>query len=109
MNSHTSISKQKPCPLSTYASEVGLKAESECKTCPPGHYCVGFGLTKPSGPCNAGYFCPSGSIHPDEEDCAKGSYCPEGTAKPIECPAGEERNMPTDILAAWLTIIALNR
>merc|ERR1712198_7590 len=80
--------KPTPCPLSTYASEVGLKAESECKTCPPGHYCVGFGLTKPSGPCNAGYFCPSGSIHPDEEDCAKGSYCPEGTAKPIECPAG---------------------
>merc|ERR1712198_156843 len=80
--------KPTPCPLSTYASEVGLKAESECKTCPPGSYCVGFGLNKPSGPCNAGYFCPSGSIHPDEEDCAKGSYCPEGTARPIECPAG---------------------
>jgi len=80
--------KPTPCPLSTYASEVGLKAESECKTCPAGHYCVGFGLTKPSGPCKAGYFCPSGSVHPDEEDCTKGSYCPSGTGKPINCPAG---------------------
>ena len=74
--------------MGTFTNMEGLKAKDECSICPEGFYCVGLGLTTPSGLCQAGHFCPPGSIHPDEGDCPKGHYCPEGCGAPLLCPSG---------------------
>lgn len=100
-----------PCPAGTYGGLDSLKASSECKDCPKGHYCprasvfptaCGTGTyldttrAQASGECKkcpAGTVCPFyGLTHPYTEIyCEPGHACPSGTSFKYEnpCPDGK--------------------
>ncbi|XP_070551430.1 uncharacterized protein [Ptychodera flava] len=79
------------CPIGTFSNSTGLKQESECYSCTPGHYCETPGLVEPTGPCDEGYYCPAGqsSPTPAEYNCTTGHRCPTGSPSPEPCPSGE--------------------
>uniref|UniRef100_A0AAV2J1Z8 Sodium channel regulatory subunit beta-3 n=1 Tax=Knipowitschia caucasica TaxID=637954 RepID=A0AAV2J1Z8_KNICA len=87
-----------PCPPGTVQRKLGASSSNDCIACPPGLFCAGYGLSKPSGLCDPGYFCPSGSISSNSSDlqdnstenhiCPVGHFCPPGTGLPHPCPAG---------------------
>lgn len=85
-----------PCPPGTYNPVRGASNETSCLACPPGKYCNGTGLVKPSGDCDAGYFCALGASLPKPLDssggiCPTGKYCPVGSERPLGCPEGTYR------------------
>ncbi|KAG5176571.1 hypothetical protein JKP88DRAFT_242363 [Tribonema minus] len=103
-------SRQRPCAAGTFSGR-SAGAQSECTTCPLGHYCpltaaapipcpagfpgTGPGLTSPqcsasgASACVAGYFCPRGSHSAKQEECGgDGVYCPAGSAAPLPVGAG---------------------
>ena len=92
---------QYPCPAGTYSNASGLISESQCKLCPPGHFCGIAGLTWydvdgiVAGMCSAGYYCTLGSpsAMPSSNstygsECTPGYYCPSGSGDPQPCDPG---------------------
>ena len=84
-----------PCPKGTFGNRPGLKEESECSDCLPGHYCGTEGLSNVTDLCNAGYWCkkkaetatPSGTEN--FGPCPSGGYyCESGSSTPQRCPVG---------------------
>ena len=67
--------------------------DEDCHPCPPGKYCLGSGLTEPTGNCGEGWYCTGGSVLPNSTShgdiCPFGYFCPEGSAMPSPCPPGE--------------------
>ncbi|MGH0162299.1 UNVERIFIED_CONTAM: hypothetical protein FKN15_067495 [Acipenser sinensis] len=67
---------------------------SEPIPCPPGAYCNGSGLSRPSGSCSAGYYCSGGASQPNPTDkltgnrCPPGSFCGFGSGDPQPCLPG---------------------
>ena len=90
----TRYDREYPCPAGTYNDQLQRRDISDCKRCPPGQYCEGFGLEFPSGLCDGGWYCVSSSPSstPDNSTyggkCRPGFYCPEGSVNPISCLAG---------------------
>ena len=80
-----------PCPNGTFSNTSGLQAESDCTACLAGSFCIGTGLTAPSGKCMMGYYCPvrTNVSQPIQNPCPAGHFCPEGTPEPIPCRHGE--------------------
>ena len=92
-----------PCPSGTFGSRAGLASSSECTPCLAGKFCVGAGLTEPSGDCMAGYFCSNGSTVPAPQNsaqgggkCAAGFYCPAGSISSTEVPCPNGTYGPID-------------
>eukprot|EP01022_Parablepharisma_sp_SALTPOND_P023128 TRINITY_DN47_c0_g6_i1.p1 TRINITY_DN47_c0_g6~~TRINITY_DN47_c0_g6_i1.p1 ORF type:complete len:4331 (-),score=484.04 TRINITY_DN47_c0_g6_i1:2741-15733(-) len=103
-NSGTETSK---CNAGTYASVSKTTQQSECITCPAGHYCL-EGSTAPTpcpsgtynsnsgstdvsacSKCSAGTACPKiGNINEYGVACQPGHYCEAGTKHPLESPCG---------------------
>lgn len=46
-----------PCPKGHFRNQTMGQSLADCSPCPPGQYCQGTGLDKPTGPCDPGYFC----------------------------------------------------
>ncbi|XP_033971267.1 zonadhesin-like [Trematomus bernacchii] len=108
----TMFPTQHKCPVGTWSGQSGLEAESECRPCPQGWYCLA-GSAAPSGRCSSGHYCPEGtaygtqfpcpagtySIHIGNryrEDCLicpEGSFCQKGTSKPSPCPISTFRHL----------------
>ncbi|KAI4815467.1 hypothetical protein KUCAC02_005611 [Chaenocephalus aceratus] len=108
----TMFPTQHKCPVGTWSGQSGLEAESECRPCPQGWYCL-TGSAAPSGRCSSGHYCPEGtaygtqfpcpagtySIHIGNryrEDCLicpEGSFCQKGTSKPSPCPISTFRHL----------------
>ena len=85
-------------------------AITDCKHCPPGHYCtqgtdapiacppgtynpaLTQGAPSDCRQCIAGMACPQSALTWPSETCAAGYFCPAGTKQPNEtqnaCPAG---------------------
>ena len=84
------LSFPSPCPVGTFSNQSGLREESECESCTPGHFCDGLNLTAPTGRCDAGYFCPGGqsSSSPTEFICSIGHFCALASVVPQSCPPG---------------------
>ncbi|XP_041098352.1 SCO-spondin [Polyodon spathula] len=67
---------------------------SEPIPCPPGAYCNGSGLSRPSGSCSAGYYCSGRASQPNPTDkltgnrCPPGSFCGFGSGDPQLCLPG---------------------
>ena len=80
-----------PCPNGTFSNTSGLRSEADCTSCLAGLFCIGTGLTEPSGKCMAGYYCPvhTNVSQPIENPCPPGHFCPLGTPEPIPCRHGE--------------------
>lgn len=55
---------QYKCPVGTWSGRSGLEAESECRPCPRGWYCLA-GAGTPSGRCSSGHYCPEGTLGRD--------------------------------------------
>ncbi|KAF8822159.1 GCC2 and GCC3 domain-containing protein [Cardiosporidium cionae] len=82
-----------PCPEGTYQD---LEGATICKSCTPGFYCMGEGLTAPTDLCNAGYYCEENSTTPTPAgyECPNnGVYCPKGSFRPLLCPGGTYNNV----------------
>ena len=87
---------QIPCPEGSFGHTEGLGSESECRSCPAGHYCTGTGLTEAdldSYKCEAGVYCEEPRQDQWSNDmrisCPRGYYCPEASSYPSACPAGK--------------------
>ncbi|XP_064629299.1 uncharacterized protein LOC135488586 [Lineus longissimus] len=91
------------CPVGTYNNRTGMKLESECLPCPPGHYCSELGGAYPTGKCMAGHICYRRAVNAQPifvqsdsdflldvwgEVCREGRFCPEGTDTMLPCPVG---------------------
>eukprot|EP01022_Parablepharisma_sp_SALTPOND_P014589 TRINITY_DN199_c1_g1_i1.p1 TRINITY_DN199_c1_g1~~TRINITY_DN199_c1_g1_i1.p1 ORF type:complete len:4309 (-),score=431.50 TRINITY_DN199_c1_g1_i1:34-12960(-) len=77
-----------PCPAGTYSTGSGLKAATECTTCPAGYYCLEGSTTETITKCPAGtYNDLYGKAAPtDCKACEEGYYCPtEGSTAMLEC------------------------
>nr|XP_043888260.1 neurogenic locus notch homolog protein 4-like [Solea senegalensis] len=108
----TMFPTQYKCPVGTWNSRSGLKAESECRPCPQGWYCLA-GSGAPSGRCSSGHYCPEGTAYGTQfpcpagtyslrmgnrhrDDCLicpEGSFCQQGTSKPSPCPPSTFRHL----------------
>ena len=100
-----------PCPPGTYNNVTLLTSETSCLLCPPGEYCAGPGLSKPTGKCAEGWYCTGGSssnrpkpfsnvtasdvsncscpaVNYTGGQCWPGTYCPKGSPYPVSCTAG---------------------
>ena len=84
-----------PCPKGTFGSREGLKEDTECTGCTPGHYCVQAELSNVTGLCAAGYWCKTRAITatPSSSEnfgpCPSGGYyCEAGSSAPQRCPVG---------------------
>ena len=112
----TNASTLGKCPVGTYSNVMGLANSSQCLPCVAGMYCLGSGLTAPSGICQSGFYCSGGSGTANASVCDNrawvcesptcnglvgtkapvscggvcpvGSYCPTGSAHPTFCPPG---------------------
>ncbi|XP_077578967.1 uncharacterized protein LOC144200597 [Stigmatopora nigra] len=85
-----------PCPPGTYSDGVYVTDITGCRSCPPGHFCAGEGLTAPSGNCEAGFYCPGGDTQATGSEgglCPPAHYCPKGSIGPAPCPAGSYANL----------------
>ncbi|XP_034557340.1 zonadhesin [Notolabrus celidotus] len=87
-----------PCPKGTFSEQSGLVDQSQCRSCSPGFYCSGSGLSVVSGPCLPGFYCLEGSqtatpiSNVSGGVCPTGHFCTEGTNVPSPCPAGSFQN-----------------
>ncbi|XP_035857407.1 zonadhesin-like [Sander lucioperca] len=108
----TMFPTQYKCPVGTWSGQSGLEAESECRPCPQGWYCLA-GSGAPSGRCSSGHYCPEGTAYGTQfpcpagtysiqmgnryrQDCLicpEGSFCQKGTSKPSPCPASTFRHL----------------
>ncbi|XP_055369802.1 uncharacterized protein si:ch211-286b4.4 [Betta splendens] len=108
----TMFPTQYKCPVGTWSGQSGLEAESECRPCPQGWYCL-TGAGAPSGRCSSGHYCPLGTAYGTQfpcpagtysiqmgnrhrEDCLicpEGSFCQRGTSKPSPCPVATFRRL----------------
>ncbi|KAJ7990480.1 hypothetical protein DPEC_G00300750 [Dallia pectoralis] len=108
----TMFPTQHKCPVGTWSERSGLEAESECRLCPRGWYCLA-GVGTPSGRCSSGHYCPEGTMYGTQYPCPPGTYstrmgngqlddchicpggsfCPEGTSKPAPCPPSTFRRL----------------
>ncbi|KAF3847745.1 hypothetical protein F7725_020773 [Dissostichus mawsoni] len=79
----TMFPTQHKCPVGTWSGQSGLEAESECRPCPQGWYCLA-GSAAPSGRCSSGHYCPEGTPGCGINDSIGGTAY--GTQFP--CPAG---------------------
>lgn len=77
-----------PCPAGTYNSFVGSDSIGDCSPCPPGLYCLGVGVSEPTGPCGAGYFCNISASVPTQYEAPPGYFTIEGAANPSPCLSG---------------------
>lgn len=69
------------------------RSEASCKSCTPGMYCEGNGLSWPSGACSPGWYC-NGSATRNMTmthggQCQPGYYCPSGSDKMEPCSGGQ--------------------
>lgn len=78
------------CPPGTLSNSSGTTELKDCLSCSPGHFCMGYGNSVPSGPCDAGYYCPGGQQRADPSglQCQVGHYCPTGSSKERPCQSG---------------------
>ena len=78
------------CPPSTFLNATGSTSRFDCRDCSAGHYCAGYGLEVPSGPCDVGYYCPTGqnSSRPAHLFCPAGHFCPLGSPRYQLCASG---------------------
>ncbi|CAB1443712.1 unnamed protein product [Pleuronectes platessa] len=108
----TMFPTQYKCPAGTWNSHSGQEAESECRPCSQGWYCLA-GSGAPSGRCSSGHYCPEGTAYGTQfpcpagtyslrmgnrhrEDCVicpEGSFCQQGTSKPSPCPTSTFRRL----------------
>lgn len=108
----TESATQYLCPNGTFSNRSNIWQREQCQACPPGMFCNGIGLVKPSGLCSEGFFCASGAATPTpgwahpmgyigdtcvdmsptrpigNGLCPPGHWCPRGTPSPIPCPSG---------------------
>ncbi|XP_071958404.1 uncharacterized protein [Antedon mediterranea] len=99
-----------PCPEGSYNGLEEQQNISSCDLCPPGMYCQGEGLERPTGNCSAGWFCTGGAwdsmpsppgnatiisdctcpaVNYTGNICPPGTYCPSGSPAPIDCDYGQ--------------------
>ncbi len=89
---------QYPCPDGTFSTKTQVASAADCTPCLGGQYCLGTGLTAPTGFCHAGYYCTQGANTSTPTDgvtgaaCPSGFYCPMNTTVPRACPMGKFSN-----------------
>ena len=94
------------CPNGTYGNFTNLVSSDECTACPPGMFCYGDLLIRPTPPCSPGFFCTLSAFSPTPIDgitgniCPIGHYCPPGTSVPVSCPVGTYAPDPRRATAA---------
>ena len=89
-------STPQPCPPGTFFNATGAKSLRDCLPCTPGSYCMGSGLSTPTGLCFSGYYCPGGenTSSPESTQCRPGYQCPRGSADQQRCPSGMYQDQP---------------
>ncbi|XP_063762752.1 SCO-spondin isoform X2 [Eleginops maclovinus] len=53
-----------PCPAGSFLPEAGAFSPTQCRSCPPGKYCISPGSSQPTGLCFAGFFCSGNTESP---------------------------------------------
>ena len=80
------------CPAGTYTYKNGASIDTDCITCPPGHYCPNTGSAGKVIPCVSGNYCLAGATSTTDpvnyKTCPKSHFCPIGSITPIPCPYG---------------------
>lgn len=100
---------QFPCPPGTFNSYNGSSSSAACLDCPPGQFCDGEGLERPTDYCSPGWYCtrrsssdkpqpivdycnashcscPAGNYTGGK--CWPGTFCPMGSSYPMSCTPG---------------------
>ena len=91
-----SSSSATSCGTGTYNPFTGMKASTDCISCPPGYACTTTGMTSVSTTCGAGYWCytgaseasPSSTVSEKYGPCPVGYYCIAGSSAPRPCSPG---------------------
>ena len=100
--------REYPCATGTYNPVNGSNNNTACLSCPPGEYCAGVGLSRPTGKCAEGWYCTGGSNTDRPQPisnltsectcpafnytggkCSVGTFCPEGSSYPVDCTSGQ--------------------
>ena len=80
------------CPPGTFNPHEVANSSEGCLQCSPGQFCMGAGLSEPTGNCTEGWFCTGGAILPNSTAnggrCPVGYYCPAGSASSLPCVPG---------------------
>ena len=88
-----------PCPIATINTLTGKSSIASCVPCPASSYCLGVGLSTPTGSCSAGFYCSGNATTPAPIDgvtgnvCPIAAYCPAGASVATPCAQGSFQNV----------------